>query len=126
MSPPKTILVIEDEPALREAIKLKLEKAGIEVWTAASGEEGLSVLQKKIPNLVWLDLLLPGINGVEVLRAIKKDTKATTPKVVVVSVSSGEEKVREVLRLGALDYIVKSNYSIDDIVKRAEHLLLQS
>ncbi len=120
---PKRVLVIEDEPSLREAIKLKLERHGVTVDDAETGERGLEFLKEHTPDLVWLDMLLPGINGVEVLRRIRATPGLESLKVLVVSVSSGEEKIKEMLRLGALDYIIKSNYSIDEIVGKAEHAL---
>ncbi len=119
----KRILVIEDEEALREAIKIKLELRGITVDDAATGEIGLEMLKAHTPDLVWLDMLLPGINGVEVLRTIRGMEEHKNLKVLVVSVSSGEEKIKEMLGLGALDYIIKSNYSIDEIVAKAEAVL---
>ncbi len=119
----KRILVIEDEEALREAIKIKLELRGIIVDDAGTGEAGLEMLKAHTPDLVWLDMLLPGINGVEVLRTIRTIPGLEKLKVMVVSVSSGEEKIKEMLALGALDYVIKSNYSIDEIVAKAERVL---
>jgi CheY-like chemotaxis protein len=119
----KRVLVVEDEPALREAIKFKLERRGILVDAAETGEEGLELLKVHVPDLVWLDMLLPGINGIEVMRRIRATPGLENLKVVVVSVSSGEERIKEMFKLGALDYIIKSNYSIDEIVTKAEEAL---
>ncbi|MEK7149763.1 MAG: response regulator [Patescibacteria group bacterium] len=119
----KTILVVEDDLALQEAIKLKLEKDGINVWTAVTGEEALSILKDKKPNLVWLDILLPKINGLEFLEIIRKDSDLKDLPVVVVSVSGGMEKVIQARSLGILDYIVKSEGSLDIIIKRVEAFL---
>ncbi len=119
----KTILVVEDDLALQEAIKLKLEKDGINVWTAVTGEEALSILKDKKPNLVWLDILLPKINGLEFLEIIRKDSDLKDLPVVVVSVSGGMEKVNQARSLGILDYIVKSEGSLDIIIKRVEAFL---
>jgi DNA-binding response OmpR family regulator len=119
----KRILVIEDEPSLREAIKFKLERHGFIVDDSETGEHGLELLAENKPDLVWLDMLLPGISGLEVLRKIRAIPGLETLKVLVVSVSSGEEKIKEMLRMGALDYIIKSNYSIDEIIAKAEEVL---
>lgn len=116
----KRILVVEDEPALREAVKLKLERRGYIVDDAETGEKGLELLKEHRPDLVWLDMLLPGINGMEVLRTIRANPEYADLKVIVVSVSSGEERIKEMLRLGAIDYIVKSNYPLDEIIAKAE------
>ena len=114
----KTILVVEDEAPLREAIKFKLKKAGITVLEAGSGEEALKILSDHIPDLVWLDILLPGINGIEVLKNIKADPRIKDVKVVVVSVSSGDEKMKGILQLKADEYIVKSNFPLETIVDK--------
>ncbi len=119
----KRVLVIEDEPALREAIKFKLQRRDIIVDDAETGEQGLELLKLHVPDLVWLDMLLPGISGLEVLQKIRATPGLETLKVVVVSVSSGEERIKEMFKLGALDYIIKSNYSIDEIVTKAEDRL---
>ena len=121
--PKKSVLIIEDESALREAIKLKLEKRGITAFAAETGEEGLEILKKEKPDLLWLDMLLPGINGTEVLRAVRANKETEKLKVVVVSVSSGDEKIQEMFRMGALDYIIKSNFSINEIVDKVEKML---
>ena len=119
----KTILVVEDEPALREAIKLKLEKAGIEVWTAGNGLETLSILREKKPMLVWLDVLMPGMNGLELLQKIRQDENFKNLAVVIVSVSAGQEKIKQAFSLNVLDYIIKSEYTIDEIVNKVEEIL---
>lgn len=119
----KTVLLIEDESALREAVKMKLEKKGIEVLVAETGEKGLSILQEKKPDLVWLDILLPGINGLEVLKRIREDEKTKNLPVIVVSVSGGQEKIKQAFVLNVIDYLVKSEYKIDDIIKKVIDIL---
>lgn len=119
----KTVLVVEDELALREAIKLKLEREGIEVVQAGTGEEALKRIKEKQPNLVWLDILLPGMNGLEVLRKIREDFGMKDLPVVVVSVSVGREKIEKALALNASDYITKSGYNIADIIKKIKKFL---
>lgn len=115
--------MIEDEISLREAIKIKLAKEGIEVLAAADGEEGLSLILKKKPDLVWLDILLPGINGLEVLRRIRENKETKNLPVVVISVSSGEEKIKQAFNMNIVDYLIKSEYTIDDIVKKVKQIL---
>ncbi|OGD31837.1 hypothetical protein A3C91_00225 [Candidatus Azambacteria bacterium RIFCSPHIGHO2_02_FULL_52_12] len=120
----KLVLVVEDEPALREVIVLKLGREElVEVAAATNGEDALVFLKKRKPSLIWLDLLLPGINGLEVLEKIRNDADLKNLPAVIVSVSAGEEKVKRAFELGALDYIVKSNNSIDDIIKKVKGIL---
>jgi len=121
----KIVLLIEDEPALQEAVKMKLEKEGVEVLVAGTGEKGLQILGEKKPNLVWLDVLLPGINGLEVLRRIREDEKSKDLPVVIVSVSSGEGKIKQAFTMNIIDYIIKSEYTLDNIVKKVKDILSQ-
>jgi len=121
----KTVLLIEDETALQEAVKMKFKKKGIEVLSAETGEKGLSLLKKKKADLVWLDILLPGIDGLEVLKRIRKAQKTKNLPVLVVSVSSGQEKIRQAFALNVIDYLVKSEYKIDDIVEKVIKILTE-
>lgn len=119
----KIVLVVEDEPALAEAISLKLSQAGVKAITAASGEEALTALKTVRPDLVWLDILLPGINGLEVLRQIRQDPKLKNLPVVVVSVSGGSEKIKQAFSMDVIDYLIKSEYTIDQIIDKARQIL---
>ncbi len=119
----KKVLVIEDEAPLQEAVKIKLGREGVDVIVARTGEEGLSLLKREKPDLVWLDILLPGINGLEVLRIIRENEETKTLPVVVVSVSSGEEKIKQAFSMNIVDYLVKSEYTLDDIVKKVKETL---
>ncbi len=119
----KTVLLIEDEASLQEAVKMKLEKAGVEVIAASTGEEGISLLKKEKPDLVWLDILLPGINGLEVLRRIREDAQMKELPVIVVSVSGGQEKIKQAFSMNVVDYLIKSEYTIDDLIKKVKHIL---
>ncbi len=114
----KTVLVIEDEPALLEAITFKLEQQGVTTLRAQTGEEALMLLQGTHPDLVWLDILLPGIDGLGVLESIRADQSLQGLPVVVVSVSASPKKIAAAKDLGALDYIVKSDNKIGSIVDR--------
>ena len=114
----KTILVVEDEQNLLEAIKRRLKKESVNVLTAKTGEEALTALEKEKPDLVWLDILLPGINGIEVLRNIRNNPSLKNLKVVVVSISCGDDKIKEARALNAMDYIVKSESTLKSIIKR--------
>jgi CheY-like chemotaxis protein len=120
----KTILLVEDEPALLEAVKLKFDKAGVGTYTAVTGEQALDVLGKVTPTLVWLDILLPKMNGLEVLKGIRENPKFKDQPVIVVSVSAGPEKIKQAFGMNVLDYLIKSEYTIDEIVKKALALLL--
>jgi CheY-like chemotaxis protein len=119
----KTVMVIEDEPALNEAITLKLRKEGIIVIPLGSAEEALVMLEQTKPDLIWLDVLLPGMNGLSFLQKVRSSSEWHDLRVVVVSVSAGDEKIKQAFGLNVLDYIVKSQYPIDEIIRKIKHLL---
>jgi CheY-like chemotaxis protein len=123
METKRKILLVEDEAALQEAAKLKLEKVGISVVVAGSGEQALEILKAEKPSLVWLDLLLPGMNGLEVLRTIREDERVKDLPVIIVSVSGGENKIKQAFSMNVIDYIVKSEYTIDAIVTKVKGIL---
>lgn len=123
----KTVLVVEDDIALQEAFKLKLEKdESIRVLTAMTGEEALAMLEKESPDLVTLDILLPKINGIEVLRAMRADPRLKDVSVLVISVSGGNEIMKEALELGIVDFLIKSDYKIDDLIKKIKGFIFPS
>jgi DNA-binding NtrC family response regulator len=106
------ILVIDDEPILRDSLKVALETSGYEVLTAKSGEEGLDLFHKEPPDLVLLDHWLPGINGDEVLRRIKEESPEI-PVIIMTAQGSIELAVNS-MKMGALDFLVKP-FELDQI-----------
>ncbi len=114
----KTILVIEDELYLSEAIKFKLDDRGFRTFTVGTAEEGLELLLKKEIHLIWLDLRLPKMDGIKFLEKIRNNEKLKDKKVVVVSVSASFEKQEKAKELGVLDYIVKSDLQLEEIIDR--------
>lgn len=116
----KTILVIEDDLALNSAIKIKLEKAGYNVVSVLTAEEAIPILenQAQVIDFIWLDILLPGMSGLEFLNIIRKRPFLKDKKVAVVSVSGSYGTKDTAMKLGVVDYIVKSEYKLDDIIKR--------
>ena len=123
MSTPPTVLVIEDEEALQDAIKRKLGATGYTILSAMSAEAGLKILETVTPNLIWLDLLLPGMGGFQFLETIRKQEKWKKLPVLVCSVSASPEKIHQAFQLNVIDYIVKSQYRLEDIVKKVTDLV---
>ncbi len=101
------ILVIEDDPDILTNIKLRLESRGLIVFTAASGEEGLETARKKIPDAILLDLMLPGMSGLNVLKNIRADRTLSHVPVMIVSALGEESDVVVGLEMGADDYMSK-------------------
>ena len=120
----KKILVIEDEEALQEAIQAKFKnKNQYQLLTALSAEAGLGVLAKETPDLIWLDLLLPGMGGFQFLQNLRSTPHWKNIPVMVVSVSGTPEKIQRAFELNVIDYVVKSQYRLEDIVKKVDDFM---
>lgn len=116
----KTILLLEDDQALNRAITLKLEHDGHRVISTMRAEEAFSVLTTEHPavDIIWLDLLLPGMNGLEFLAELRKNPEYKDIKVVICSVSGREESKSIARELGAVDYLVKSDYDLNTLEEK--------
>ena len=105
--PREEILVVEDESAIRELLRYNLAKEGYRIRGAASGEEALAAAASAPPDLVLLDLMLPGLNGLEVCRRLKQDPKLRQIPVVMLTAKGEEADIVAGLELGADDYLTK-------------------
>lgn len=123
MTTSKRILLVEDDRFLRRACEASLRQRGFTVIAAADGEEGLRQARAEHPDLILLDLLMPKLAGVEVLRALKADPETKAIPVLILSNSSREQDVSEVISLGAVDYWVKADLSLKELGDRVARLL---
>lgn len=114
----KNILVIEDDKFLRELISQKLIKEGYNVSEAIDGEEGIKKIKGEKPDLVLLDLILPGIDGFEVLSKMKEDAALPSIPVIILSNLGQKEDVEKGLKLGAVDYLIKAHFTPGEIVEK--------
>jgi len=101
------ILVVDDEEDILELLKFKLSREGYQVTCAASGEEALSCVRSGTPDLIVLDLMLPGIDGIEVTRELKNDPDTKNIPIVMLTAKGEEADIVTGLELGADDYITK-------------------
>lgn len=116
------ILLIEDEPDIAEVLQYNLEKEGFDVGTARRGDTGLDAIRRDSPDLILLDLMLPGIDGLELTRMLKRDPLTSRLPIVMLT-ARGEEVDRIVgLELGADDYISKP-FSPREVVLRVKAVL---
>jgi len=116
------ILIIEDEPDIIEVLKYNLEKNHFTVASAASGEAGLKAAGELLPDLVLLDLMLPGIDGLEVCRRLRDGQRTRDIPVVMLTAKGTESDVVVGLTLGADDYIVKP-FSTSELMARIKAVL---
>jgi DNA-binding response OmpR family regulator len=119
----KRILFIEDEAALQKTFGDILKSEGFEVISALDGETGLNLAKKENPDLVLLDLILPKIHGLDVLREIKQNENTKNIPVIVLTNIESIEKIDKALELGATTYLVKSDYSLEDVIAKIKKAL---
>lgn len=119
----KKILLIEDDKFLRELMSKKLITLGYEVVSAADGESGLVMIKETQPDVVLLDLILPGINGFEVLEKAKQDPEIANIPVVILSNLGQGEDIEKGLALGAKDFLVKAHFTPQEIVNKLKSIL---
>lgn len=118
------VLIIEDDKFLSELISTKLDKEGFTVILALDGETGLKKALEEKPQIILLDIMLPGIDGFEVLEKLKKSGGAAAEiPVIILSNFGQEEKVEKGLALGAKDYLVKANFTTGEIVDKIKKIL---
>ncbi|MDD5040297.1 MAG: response regulator [Patescibacteria group bacterium] len=118
------ILIIEDERILIEVLTKKLEQEGYVVFSASDGEQGLAELERSAPDLVLLDIVMPKMNGYEVLDELqRKYGKSKMPPVIIISNSGQPVEIDKALTLGARDYIVKAQFTPDEVINKVESLL---
>ena len=124
MNPTKKILVIEDEQILRDLYVIILKEAGFEVYQAADGPSGLEAMSKGGHDLVLLDIMLPGIDGLSILDKISKKPPAQPNKIVVILSNLGQDSaIAQAVSLGARGYMIKSDYTPDQIVAEVKRYL---
>jgi len=113
----KFILVAEDDAFYGNVFKTKLAKEGFDVIVTENGKKALEVAKERIPNLMLLDLVMPEMDGFETLQTLKADEKLKGIPVIVLSNLGQDSDVDKAKKLGAKDYFVKSNVSIQKVIE---------
>jgi DNA-binding response OmpR family regulator len=112
----KKILIIEDDTFLSNIYKTKLTKEGFSILMADNGEDGLALMKSEKPVLVLLDIMLPKMDGFEVLERVQKDAKLKKIPIVIMSNLGQDSDVEKGKTLGAVDYIVKSDTTLENVI----------
>jgi len=118
MGEPARVLLAEDDRFLRKAAETALKRQGFTVLPAVDGEEALRMARAEAPDIVLLDLIMPKLQGFEVLRALKADPATASIPVIILSNLGQESDVKQAMEAGAAGYFVKANLSLQDLVKR--------
>ncbi|MGE4555155.1 MAG: response regulator transcription factor [Candidatus Paceibacterota bacterium] len=118
------ILIVEDDKFLRELLLSRLSKEKeFSIVVAQDGEEGFRKAKEEKPDLVLLDLILPGMDGFEVLKKIKEDPITADTKVIVLSNLGQNEDLERAMNLGAKDYLVKAHFTLEEIINKIRQYL---
>ncbi len=117
---PKTILIVEDEPILQKTLTMALEQEGYETKSALDGEIGLNMAKTIKPDLILLDLILPKMDGFEILDELKKDEASKEIPVIILTNLESSQDIERALVLGAKTYLVKANYDLKDVIQKVK------
>lgn len=118
----KKIMIIDDEPDMVQLLQIELETEGYDVQTASDGKSGLELVKKSVPDLILLDVMMPDINGYEVLAVLRKDSQTMAIPVIMLTAKGLENEIQKGLDLGADDYIPKP-FHPGLLIKRIETIL---
>ena len=119
----RRVLLAEDDRFLRRAAEARLRQHGLEVLTAVDGEEALRLARAERPDLVLLDVVMPRLQGFEVLKALKQDEATAHIPVIVLSNLGQARDVEQATALGAVAFLVKAHLSLQDLVQRVDAAL---
>ena len=122
----KNIVLVEDDDFISEMYATKFQVEGYDLSVAHDGEEGLRVIRELIPALVLLDIILPKKDGFEILEELKQDTSTKSIPVLLLTNLGQKKNIKQGLKLGAADYIIKAHYTPKEVVEKAKELLESS
>jgi len=117
------VVVADDDRMFRKAAETTLRRQGYAVATASDGEEALQLIRSELPDIIVLDLIMPKLQGFDVLHILKQDTLTSVIPVIVLSSLTQEQDKQEALDLGAVAYFNKSTFSLGELVKQVESTL---
>lgn len=123
MQQPNRVLIIDDDPLILDIYTLKFKEQGFEVEIATTGKEGLKMAKEYRPDAILLDIVMPAIDGFEILQELKKDKTAYPSKVVLLTNLGQREEVERGKALGADDYIIKAHFTPSEVVDKVKNTL---
>lgn len=123
MAKKKYILLVEDDEFLAELYATKLNLEGFEVGLATDGDKGIKMVNSKKPDLILLDIILPKMDGFEVLKNIKTDKNFKDVPVILLTNLSQKDEVKRGLELGASDYLIKAHFMPSEVVKKIKQVI---
>jgi len=119
------ILLIEDDMALSKMYQQKFETDGYTIATANDGWDGLKKTVSEKPDLVLLDILLPGLDGIAIFKKMRAQNETSNTPVILLTNVGEEDAIYECFKLGAVDYLIKSEHTPSEVVKKVEDFLAE-
>ncbi len=119
----KKILIAEDDSFLLSMYANKFEMENFSVFTAEDGKKALRTALKELPDLILLDLMLPGMDGFEVLKELKSDEKGKRIPVILLTNLSQRDEIDRGIGLGAMDYLIKAHFMPSEVVEKVKNVL---
>lgn len=120
------ILVVEDDRFLRGLLTQKLDNEGFDVSIAADGNEGMEKIAQEKPDVVLLDIILPGIDGFEILKKMQADPELSKIPIMLLTNLGQQEDIERGLRLGAKGYLIKAHFTPSEIVDKIKAVIKES
>jgi len=116
----KKILIVEDEQAVGQALVDKMTKTGFKVFWAKNGKEGLSMALEEKPDLILLDIIMPVMDGIAMLKKLRQDNWGEKVPVIVLSNLTEAETTAETLESGVHDYLIKTDWTLEQLAQRVQ------
>ena len=117
------MLIVEDERSLLKALVEKFAHQGFRVLTAENGEKGLNLALENQPEVILLDIVMPKMDGISVLRQLKADKRTKDIPIILLTNLYDNDKLMEASKVGVFDYLIKSDWKIEDVVKKVREKL---
>ena len=114
------LLVVDDEPSLRSALVIKLSHEGFSVLEAKNGEEGLAVALKDHPDLILLDIVMPVMDGMTMLKKLREDSWGKTAKVIILTNLADDQKLADAIDQGSYEYLIKTDWKMGEVVDKVK------
>ncbi len=117
------IFLVEDDPTLIDMYSIKFKDEGYDVIVSSQGTDAPEVAKKEVPDIILLDIILPGMDGFAILEAVKKETKTKHIPVILLSNLGQDSDIEKGKKLGATDYLVKANFTPTQILEKIKSII---
>ncbi len=119
----KSILIVDDDETIRRVLSDKFQAEKFDVFSAGNGEEGLNLAVSKHPSIILLDLVMPVMDGMSMLKALRQDDWGKEVPIMILTNINNGDNVGEALRYNVYDFLVKTDWRLEDVVERVKNRL---